>query len=63
MFELRFGLTRRGEEEGGTYVYGYEDVEPVVLLPHLHVVVEFLGVVVAHDQRVLGQFLEETLRC
>ncbi len=44
-----------------TYVDGYVDAEAVVLRPRPRVVVEFVEVVVAHDQRVLGQLLIEAL--
>lgn len=40
-----------------------EDVEPVVLRPYLGVLVVFFGRVVAYNEGVLGQLLEETFRC
>jgi hypothetical protein len=34
-----------------------------VLLPHFQVIVEFLCAVVAYDERIFGQLLEETFWC
>jgi hypothetical protein len=47
------------EDLWDTYIYRDVDCDAVVLLPRLHPVVVLLGRVVAHDERVLGQLLEE----
>ena len=49
--------------ERGTNVYGNKDIQSIMLLPHLQVIVEFLGAVMAHHKRIFGEFLEEAFRC
>jgi len=33
-----------------------------MLRPHLPILIIFLGGIMSHDQRILGQFLEKTFR-
>lgn len=44
-----------------THINGNVDADAIVLGPGLDVVVPLLGIVVADDERVLGQLLEEAL--
>lgn len=57
------GLGREGQREGKgeTHIDRDVDADAVVALPHLGAVVPFLGRVVADDQGVLGELLEEAL--
>lgn len=49
------------QERKGTYIDGYVYAEPVMFRPRPCVLVVFVEVVMAHDQRVLGQLLVEAL--
>lgn len=51
-----------GREIESTYINSDQDIQLLVLAPRLPILVEFLRRVMSHDERILGQFLEEAFR-
>jgi hypothetical protein len=62
MREKDKGVLRR---KGGTrtYINGDGNIQSIMRRPHFPIVIKFLCCIVAHHQRVLGQFLEEAFGC